>query len=55
MPMTAVPSFFAAARVRSHSVCHSAARRGEDNQIRNIPAPMKIDLDNLIERCFLIA
>src|SRR5262245_62092548 len=54
IPITGGPSFFAAARVRSHSVCPSAAGRthGKHNTART-PNPRGIQSDSFMHQVFL--
>src|SRR5262245_9608832 len=53
IPITGGPSFFAAARVRSHSVCPSAAGRktGKHNTART-PNPREIQSDSFMHQAF---
>jgi hypothetical protein len=51
--MITVPSFFAAARVFSHSVCHSAAKEENDKTSADSAVTLrKIRLDRRIGRLF---
>src|SRR4249920_2219024 len=54
MPTTRVPSFFAAARVRSHCVCQSAARRKDGrNTASSTTDPKEIQFNSCTEHPFL--